>query len=313
MLPGRVRGSVPMTALPEAPDVTAEVTAWYAANARDLPWRRPDATAWAIVVSEFMLQQTPVTRVLPVFATWLARWPTPAALASEPAGEAVRAWGRLGYPRRALRLHAAAVAMVERHAGQVPDDLGALRALPGVGDYTAAAVAAFAFRRRAVVLDTNVRRVLGRLLRGEAQPAAASPSVAERSAAAAVLPSDPAAAAHWSVAVMELGALVCTARRPRCDACPVAGRCRWLAAGRPVPAQAAPRTQTYAGTDRQVRGRLLAVLRDADGPVARGRLALVWPDAAQRWRALDALVADGLVEPVGADAFALPGTSPAGR
>jgi len=253
-----------------------------------------------------------VTRVLPVFAAWLARWPTPAALASEPAGEAVRAWGRLGYPRRALRLHAAAVAMVERHAGQVPDDPAALRALPGVGDYTAAAVAAFAFRRRAVVLDTNVRRVLGRLLRGEARPVAASPGVAERSAAAAVLPRDPAAAAVWSVAVMELGALVCTARRPRCDACPVADRCRWLAAGRPEPAEATRRTQTYAGTDRQVRGRLLALLRDADGPVARDRLARVWPDPAQRWRALDALVADGLVAPVGADAFALPGTSSAG-
>jgi A/G-specific adenine glycosylase len=288
-----------------------EIIDWYAGHARELPWRAADASPWSVMVSEFMLQQTPVTRVLPVFAAWLARWPTPAALASEPAGEAVRAWGRLGYPRRALRLHAAAAAMVERHAGRVPDDPAVLRTLPGIGDYTAAAVAAFAFQRRAVVLDTNVRRVLGRLLRGEPQPAAAAPGAAERSAAAAVLPLDPAAAATWSVAVMELGALVCTARRPRCDACPVAARCRWLAAGRPV-ADAASRTQTFAGTDRQVRGLLLAVLRDADGPVAQDRLAHVWPDPVQRRRSLEALVADGLAEAVGADAFALPGTSTTG-
>ena len=297
-----------MSADAGAETLTSAVSAWYAEHARDLPWRRPDATPWGVVVSEFMLQQTPVARVLPVYEVWLARWPTPAALAAEPAGEAVRAWGRLGYPRRALRLHAAATVMVERHGGQVPPDPAELRALPGVGDYTAAAVSAFAHGKRAAVLDTNVRRVLGRLLRAEAHPGASSPSVAERTAAAALLPAHPPDATTWSVAVMELGALVCTARAPRCDACPVAADCCWLAAGRPAGTGTAPRTQTYAGTDRQVRGRLLAVLRDSDGPAARERLEQVWPEPVQRERALDGLVSDGLVEPVGADAFALPGT-----
>ena len=133
---------------------------WYADHARDLPWRRPEASAWSVLVSELMLQQTPVARVLPVHEAWLERWPTPASLAAEPSGEAVRAWGRLGYPRRALRLHAAAVAIVGRYDGAVPDSYDELITLPGVGDYTAAAVASFAFGRRHVVLDTNVRRVL---------------------------------------------------------------------------------------------------------------------------------------------------------
>src|SRR5690349_22280131 len=118
------------------------------------------------MVSEFMLQQTPVSRVLPVHETWLARWPTPADLAAEPSGEAVRAWGRLGYPRRALRLHACAVAITAEHAGEVPDTYDALKALPGIGDYTAAAIASFAYGRRHAVLDTNVRRVLGRAVSG---------------------------------------------------------------------------------------------------------------------------------------------------
>ncbi|MDF2966536.1 MAG: A/G-specific adenine glycosylase [Nocardioidaceae bacterium] len=281
---------------------------WYADRARDLPWRRADATPWGVLVSEFMLQQTPVDRVLPVYESWLARWPAPAALAAEPPGEAVRAWGRLGYPRRALWLHATATTVVDRHGGRVPADVSELRALPGVGEYTAAAVAAFAYRRRTVVLDTNVRRVLGRLTRGEALPVTASPTTAERAAAETLLPAEPEAAATWSVAVMELGALVCTARSPRCDACPVASRCRWLAAGRPATDNAGSRAQAFAGTDRQVRGLLLAVLRAEPDAVPRARLEEVWPDRTQRERALDALVADGLVEPVGAEAFALPGT-----
>ena len=294
---------------PLAPDdARDQVTRWYADQARDLPWRRAEATPWEVLVSEFMLQQTPVARVLPVYECWLARWPLPAALAAEPPGEAVRAWGRLGYPRRALRLHAAATAMVGRHGGQVPADLAELRALPGVGEYTAAAVAAFAYRRRTVVLDTNVRRVLGRLTRGEALPVTASPTAAERAAAEALLPADPATAATWSVAVMELGALVCTARSPRCDACPVAAGCRWLAVGRPAAGNAGRRAQAFAGTDRQVRGLLLAMLRAEPDAVPRSRLEQVWPDQAQRERALAALVADGLVEPVDGDAFALPGT-----
>ena len=279
---------------------------WYDEHARDLPWRATTASPWSVLVSEFMLQQTPVSRVLPVHEAWLTRWPTPAALAAEPTGEAVRAWGRLGYPRRALRLHAAATAIVERHDGRVPDSYDDLLALPGVGDYTAAVVAAFAFGQRQVVLDTNVRRVLARAIGGEQLP---RPSVtrAERDRALAVLPADEPTAATWSVAVMELGALVCTATDPHCAACPVLEQCAWAAAGRPAYAGPARKVQTWAGTDRQCRGRLLAVLRDAEGPVHRTALEAAWSDVAQRERALAGLLADGLAAQVGPDTFALPG------
>lgn len=281
------------------------VLGWYLAHARDLPWRRHDASPWAVLVSEFMLQQTPVTRVLPVYAEWLARWPVPAALAAEPPGEAVRAWGRLGYPRRALRLHAAATAVVERHGGDVPSDHAELLALPGVGEYTAAAVASFAFRQRHAVLDTNVRRVLARAVSGVQYPPNAT-TAAERRLAQRLLPGDEATAARWAVAVMELGALVCTARAPRCDRCPIARRCAWRLAGSPAHDGPPRRGQTYAGTDRQVRGRLLAVLREATGPVAQSALDAVWDDPVQRARALDGLVADGLVEPLAAGVYRLP-------
>ena len=278
------------------------VQSWYAEAARDLPWRSPDATPWGVLVSEFMLQQTQVSRVLPLWQAWLDRWPEPAALAAEAPGEAVRAWGRLGYPRRALRLHATAVAITERHGGVVPASREELRALPGVGDYTAAAVAAFAFGVRAEVLDTNVRRVYARVFDGAAD-ATGSPTVGERRAALDRVPFDHPG--RYGVAVMELGALVCTARAPACDACPVVSRCRWHAAGRPAAVVRRP-SQRYAGTDRQARGALLAVLRDASDAVPRNRLDVVWPDAAQRARALDGLVADGLVEPLADDYFRLP-------
>jgi A/G-specific adenine glycosylase len=278
---------------------------WYAANARDLPWRRPDAGPWAVLVSEIMLQQTPVARVLPAYAAWLRRWPAPADLAAEPPGEAVRQWDRLGYPRRALNLHAAARAIVERHDGRVPASYEALRELPGVGTYTAAAVASFAYGRRHATLDTNVRRVLARVVRGDELPPRA-PTAAEAGLAEALLPADPATAARWNVAVMELGALVCTARGPRCERCPLAARCAWRLAGCPASAGAPRPTQRYAGTDRQCRGRLLAVLRRADGPVPKAELDVVWDDALQRERALDGLVADGLVEPLDHDLYTLP-------
>jgi A/G-specific adenine glycosylase len=324
------------------------VLAWYARHARDLPWRAPGATPWAVLVSEIMLQQTPVARVLPEYLSWMTRWPTPAALAAEPAGEAIRQWGRLGYPRRALRLHETATILVARYGGSVPADLDALRALPGIGSYTAAAVASFAFGQRHAVLDTNVRRVLARLAAG--QPWAggsSSASVAERRLAESLLPAEPAVAARWSVAVMELGALVCTAASPRCGDCPVARECAWLAAGRPAPpagtagvngtaetvraagadgvngtagvaggARAAGaagagrrrRTQKYDGTDRQCRGRLLAVLRATSDPVRRADFDVVWTAQAQLDRALDGLVADGLVDPLPDGRFALPGS-----
>ncbi|MEZ0577794.1 A/G-specific adenine glycosylase [Nocardioides sp. MH1] len=288
-----------------AATLVAPILGWYDAHARDLPWRRPEATAWSVLVSEFMLQQTPVARVLPVHEAWLSRWPTPAALAAESSGEAVRAWGRLGYPRRALRLHAAASAIVADHHGVVPDDYDALLDLPGVGDYTAAAVAAFAYRKRQVVLDTNVRRVLARAVTGVELPPR-SVTRAEREVAAALLPHDPPTAATWSVAVMELGALVCTADRPRCDACPVVAGCAWQAAGKPAYDGPPRPVQTYAGTDRQCRGRLLAVLRDAPGSVTKAQLDAAWDLPDQRERCLASLVTDGLVARTADDRYALP-------
>ncbi len=284
-------------------DLHAPVLAWYDDHARELPWRGPGATPWAVMVSEFMLQQTPVARVLPVFESWMATWPTPSALAAAPSGEAVRSWGRLGYPRRALRLHAAAVAITEDHDGQVPPGYAELIALPGVGDYTASAIASFAFGASHAVLDTNVRRVLGRAVTGVELPPA-SVTKAERAVAETLVPQeDPAT---WAVAVMELGALVCTAARPRCDACPISSLCAWNTSGRPAYDGPARRAQTWAGTDRQVRGRLLAVLREAEGSVARERLDAVWSDGGQRDRALSSLLVDGLVVRTPEDRFTLP-------
>src|SRR5215468_4540018 len=282
------------------------VLRWYAAHARDLPWRRPGASAWSVLVSEIMLQQTPVARVLPAHAAWLARWPTPQSLAAAAPGDAVRQWGRLGYPRRAVRLHTTARILTDDHAGQVPASVQALRALPGVGSYTAAAVASFAYGQRHAVLDTNVRRVLARLLSGAPRPAA-SPTTMEVKLAESLIPAERALAPRWSVAVMELGALVCIADRPRCADCPVVSTCAWHRAGSPDPgAGQARRGQGYEGTDRQCRGRLLAVLRDADEPVPAARLDAAWPDAQQRDRALASLVADGLAEPLPGDSYALP-------
>jgi A/G-specific adenine glycosylase len=273
-------------------DLHAPVLDWYADNARDLPWRRPGATPWAVMVSEFMLQQTPVARVLPVYRSWMTTWPDPAALAAAPSGEAVRAWGRLGYPRRALRLHAAATAIVERHEGEVPARYADLIALPGVGDYTASAIASFAFGGSHAVLDTNVRRVLARAVTGQELPAT-SVNRAERALAEALVPEEQPAT--WAVAVMELGALVCTARSPRCGVCPISASCAWNLAGRPAYDGPPRRGQAWAGTDRQVRGRLMAVLRDAEGSVSSTRLDTAWPEPVQRDRALASLVADGLV------------------
>ncbi|HEX5533170.1 MAG TPA: A/G-specific adenine glycosylase [Actinomycetales bacterium] len=295
-------------------DLHRAVLGWYAENARDLPWRRPDATAWGVLVSEVMLQQTPVARVLPVWSQWLTRWPTPADLAAEPPGEAVRAWGRLGYPRRALRLHGAATAIVERHGGAVPADLLELRALPGVGAYTAAAVAAFAFDRRHAVVDTNIRRVLARVVDGRALPAA-SLTAAETRLAERLLPADesstdePPLSPTWNVAVMELGALVCTARSPRCEACPVRDHCRWHGLGRPAHDGPPRRGQAWSGTDRQVRGRIMAIVRAAHGPVTLGQLSDAWEDEEQGMRCLESLLADGLLEALDdqREKLALPG------
>ncbi|GAB3031956.1 A/G-specific adenine glycosylase [Parafrigoribacterium mesophilum] len=281
------------------------VTDWFADAARDLPWRRPEFSPWGILVSEVMLQQTPALRVIDPLAQWLRRWPSPTDLAAEPAGEAVRAWGRLGYPRRALRLHACAVAIVERHGGVVPDSIEDLLALPGIGDYTARAVAAFAYGTRCPVVDTNVRRVLARAIGGQEQPA--PPSTARDLAAmAALLPEDPPAAQRFNAGMMELGALVCTASSPRCQACPIAGLCAWRQAGYPQYTGARRAVQKrYEGSDRQVRGIILHELRAVERAVPGVDLEALWPDAAQRDRALAGLVADGLAVPVG-DGYRLP-------
>jgi len=269
------------------------VLQWYAEHRRVLPWRAPTAGGWAVLVSEVMLQQTPVGRVRPAYEAWMRRWPTPAALAADRPGEAVRMWGRLGYPRRALRLHAAATVIDQLHDGSVPTTYEELRGLPGVGDYTAAAVTAFAFRRRAVVLDTNVRRVLTRWLGARELPAT-NITVAERGLAESVLPAEDDTAATWSVALMELGALLCRPTAPACGHCPLRDVCAWRAAGYPPHVGPQRRGQTYAGTDRQCRGRILGLLRDSDEPVRPAFAAAVWDDAEQRDRALASLIEDGL-------------------
>jgi A/G-specific adenine glycosylase len=270
------------------------VVDWYHANKRDLPWRRDGFTAWGTLVSEFMLQQTPVSRVVPRLEEWLSRWPTPADLAAVPPGEAVRAWQSLGYPRRALWLHACAVAITERHDGIVPDDVDALLALPGIGDYTARAVAVFAYGDRHPVVDTNIRRVIARAVDGQGEP---GPPSATRDLAAmeALLPHDRAAAAAFNAGMMELGALVCVARSPRCEECPLRDVCAWRLAG--YPPYEGPRKavqKKYEGSDRQVRGLIMAELRASHLPVTDAEIEGLWPDAPQRDRALAGLLADGL-------------------
>ena len=291
--------------------IAAGLIDWFAHNARDLPWRRPGTSAWAVLVSEVMLQQTPVKRVLPAYLAWLDRWPTAAGLADDSPGEAVRMWGKLGYPSRALRLHASAVVITEVHGGELPRDLPALLALPGVGAYTARAVQAFAHGTRAAVVDTNVRRVLARAVSGRAQAGLPSES-RDLAAMEAQLPEDQAEAARFCAAIMELGAVICTAAAPSCGHCPIEPDCAWRRAGSPAYDGPVARRQRFAGTDRQVRGLLLDVLRGAEHPVGQAALDLVWPDATQRQRALDSLVVDGLIDPLPDGRFALPGI-PKGR
>jgi len=299
-------GATPPMGGPADPWLAEAVSRWYLLNARALPWRADGFGAWGILVSEFMLQQTPVARVIDPLRAWLERWPTPADLASVPAGDAVRAWGRLGYPRRALRLHACATAIVERHGGSVPSDVAELLALPGVGEYTARAVAVFAFGHRHPVVDTNVRRVLARAIGGNAQPAPAS-TRRDLAAMEARLPADRRDAAVVSAAVMELGAIVCTSRAPRCGECPLAEHCAWRAAGYPENSGPTRAVQArYEGSDRQARGKILAELRANDVPVDAETVSALWPDAAQLERALASLLGDGLVEADGDGTYRLP-------
>ncbi|MBN9212566.1 MAG: adenine glycosylase [Microbacterium sp. 71-36] len=284
------------------PGIAAPLIAWYRGNARDLPWRRPGFGAWGTLVSEFMLQQTPVARVIPHLEAWLGRWPTPADLAAAGPAEAVTQWANLGYPRRALWLHRAAVEIRDRHDGIVPRDVDALLALTGIGDYTARAVAVFAYGDRHPVVDTNTRRVLARVVDGAAQPG--PPGKADLARMAAELPDDIDEAAIVNAAAMELGAIVCTARAPRCDVCPLAAQCAWRAAGYPASEDRRRRQAKYEGSDRQARGAVLKVLRDASpAPVPLDDMIPDWPDAGQRDRAIDSLIADGLAEADGGALF----------
>lgn len=282
------------------------LTDWFAERARDLPWREPGTSAWGVLVSEIMLQQTPVARVEPSWHDWMARWPTPSALAAASPADVLRAWGKLGYPRRALRLRDAAAVIAAEHNDIVPSDVDTLLALPGIGAYTARAVAAFAYRKRCPVVDTNVRRVIARAVHGagDAGPASTTRDLAD---ADALLPQQDELAAQMSAALMELGATICTARNQRCADCPVYDDCAWQAAGRPAYAGPAKPVQKFAGTDRQVRGLLLDVLRDTSSPVPKTRLDIVWSDVGQRERCLDSLLVDGLVEQTTDGLFALPG------
>lgn len=287
-----------------------ELLGWYRHAARELPWRRPDVSPWQILVSEFMLQQTPVARVAPIWVDWVARWPTPSATATAGAADVLRAWGKLGYPRRAKRLHECATVIAQDHADVVPDDVDTLLGLPGIGAYTARAVACFAYGKRVPVVDTNVRRVVARAVHGRADAANPAP-VRDHAEVDALVPHDDTAPI-FSAALMELGATVCTARAPKCAICPLT-RCAWRDAGHPVTDGPARPVQRYAGTDRQVRGRLLDVLRASAGPVERSRLDMAWlTDTAQRDRALDSLLTDGLVEQTADGRFALAGEGDVG-
>lgn len=254
-------------------------------------------TPWGILVSEFMLQQTQVERVLPRWEAWLMRWPTPSSLAADSPGEAVRMWNRLGYPRRALWLHRAAVEIAEQHSDQVPESIDTLLTLTGVGPYTARAVAAFAYGLRHPVVDTNTRRVIARLVHGLA--AAGMPRASDLNDMSALLPEDPESAAQFNAGLMELGATVCTARAPQCATCPVAKWCEWRGEGYPDnrPAKR-PRQAQFEGSDRQMRGKIMAVLRQASAPVPVAEALAVGArshDAMQSKRAYDSLVADGLI------------------
>lgn len=281
-----------------------EIIDWFETEGRDLPWRQPDFTPWGSLVSEFMLQQTPVARVIPKLDEFLTRWPTPAALAASPSGDAVRAWANLGYPRRALWLHACAVTIVEKFDGQVPSDVDDLLSLPGVGPYTARAIAVFAFGGHEPVVDTNIRRVIARHNQGNADQGPPS-TKRDLEAMAALLPT-PDLSPAFNAGIMELGALICTARNPQCEICPIARTCAWKNAG--YPEHVGPKKtvqKKYEGSDRQARGAVMKVLREAHRTVTTSELNDCWPDKVQLGRAITGLLKDGLIELVADDSYQL--------
>lgn len=274
------------------------VLSWFELNRRDLPWRKPEAGPWGVLVSEVMLQQTPVSRVLPVYEYWLSRWPTPAHLATESLIEVLRAWDRMGYPRRAQRLHEAAQIIVSDHGGTVPHELDALLALPGVGDYTARAVRCFAWGIPEAVVDTNVRRVVARAQGGQGE-AGPPRTVADRASVSTLLETltDAASQCAGVAGLMELGAIVCKARAPECSACPIADLCQWRLAGYPpYEGATAAKQARFEGSDRQVRGIILRELRSSDTPVPGAFLRTLWVEEEQFERSLQSLLEDGLIE-----------------
>jgi A/G-specific adenine glycosylase len=249
-----------------AADQTSRLLRWYERERRDLPWRRT-RDPYAILVSEVMLQQTQVARVIPRYEAWLTRWPTADALAAAALEEVLREWVGLGYNRRAVRLWEAA-RTVARDGWPVR-----LQDLPGVGPYTAAALGSFAFGRQEIALDTNARRLFARL-------------------GTALVP-PPGRAADFNQATMELGATVCTARAPRCGACPLRSGCD----GPEPPAPRARGAERFEDSNRWVRGRVVAALAAGEG-MPRG----IAPDRLAP--ALQGLLRDGLIRPV-ADGYAL--------
>lgn len=276
-----------------------EIISWFKKNKRDLPWRNTDA--WGVLVSEIMLQQTPVQRVLPVYTEWMKRWPTPAKLAKATPAEVITAWGRLGYPRRALRLHECAKVITTELNGEIPTTEVELRKLPGIGEYTAAAMVAFAFEGSSLVLDINIRRLFSRLYRGEEAPTAA-PTKSERVEYMQYIPKKKA---HlWAASTMELGALICTAKNPLCGRCPVADQCQWRSLDYPA-TDRVKRTQTWHGTDRQCRGRIVQALRD-NSQLKKSELHLLWDVPSQVEKAILTLLDDGLIEERRKNTYSLP-------
>ena len=276
-----------------------QIIDWFKKNQRDLPWRKTDA--WGVLVSEIMLQQTPVQRVLPVYNEWMKRWPTPAHLAKATPAEVITAWGRLGYPRRALRLHECAKVITTELNSEIPDTEVELRKLPGIGEYTAAAMVAFAFKGRSLVLDINIRRLFSRLYKGEEAPTAA-PTKAERIEYAEYVPQKNA---HlWAAATMELGALICTAKNPTCGRCPVADECAWRSLDYPA-SERVKRTQTWHGTDRQCRGTIVQALRE-NSTLNKKQIHLLWDVPSQIDKAILTLLDDGLIEERGKNSYSLP-------
>jgi A/G-specific adenine glycosylase len=276
-----------------------EIISWFKKNKRDLPWRKTDT--WGVLVSEFMLQQTPVNRVLPVYTEWMKRWPTPAQLAKASPAEVITAWGRLGYPRRALRLHECAKVITTKLKGVIPREEAELRELPGIGEYTAAAMVAFAFGGRSLVLDINIRRLFARIIDGVETPKL-SATKDEKSRYEELIPKkDP----HlWAAATMELGALICTSQAPKCGICPVANDCIWRSLDYPK-SDVIKRTQSWHGTDRQCRGTVVQALRE-NAVLSKAQIAQLWDVPSQLEKALLTLLDDGLIELRGKDKFSLP-------